>query len=440
MAAPPAPPSDTATADEALFRKTAWRLLLPIAAITFVNALDRMNFSFAAAQMSRDANLTPVSFGTGVSAFFVAYLLFQYPHAMLLRRIGIRPWLVLSMTVWGIASLMMARVQDAQDFHNARFLLGAAEAGFAPGMTWYISRWTLPQARARAMAMVLSAVPVALVLGGPISGWLLGLPNAMGIPEWRFMFFVTALPNFVLAGLVVHWFVDRPSQARWLDAAQARRLEVLSAGDAARAAPRIALAAALRDGRIWLAATAWFFVMTGAYALVFWLPQIVRQLGLSERELVIGTLSALPQAGLFAGLFLNARHSDRRGERFVHTAAGAALAGLALIVALQFPPGGALLAMLVFAGFGLGAAQGVFWTVPPALGIGGGRVPVGVITTINMAGTVGGLVGSPVIGWLYERTGSHATGIGLLAGCLLLAAALLLWGRTLQAGTGGRNE
>ena len=151
--------------NDAVYRKTVWRLLLPIAILTFINSIDRMNVSFAAQQMSREVGLSPTTFGVGVSTFFIAYLLFQYPHALLLRRLGIRLWLLLSMTVWGIAGVMMSRLQDPQDFLVARFVLGAAEAGFAPGMTWYISQWTPRATRARAMAIALSAVPFSLVVG-----------------------------------------------------------------------------------------------------------------------------------------------------------------------------------------------------------------------------------------------------------------------------------
>src|SRR5690606_25344048 len=146
------------------------------------------------------------------------------------------------------------------------------------------------------------------------------------------------------------------------------------------------------DRRIWLCCLVWFLVMTGSYALVYWLPQIVRQLALADSELMIGTLSALPQAGVVAGLVLHARRPDRSGERLRHTAAGALLAGVALVVAVFLPVGASVLALLVVAGFGFGAAQGVFWTVPQALGIGGGHVPVGVIAAISMAGTAGGIV------------------------------------------------
>jgi ACS family tartrate transporter-like MFS transporter len=251
VSAIPAPPG-AAVMDEALYRRTVWRLLLPIAILTFINSIDRMNVSFAAQQMSRDVGLTPSGFGTGVSTFFIAYLLFQFPHAWLLRRIGIRIWLLLSMTVWGIAGLMMSQVQDAGDFLAARFVLGTAEAGFAPGMTWYISQWTPRATRARAMAVALSAVPFSLVVGGPRCGWLLGMSNPLGLAEWRWMFLVSALPNFLFAIAAAAYFVDRPGRARWLDPGEGERLEarIAAEGSATGSAARLTPAAASRDGRI----------------------------------------------------------------------------------------------------------------------------------------------------------------------------------------------
>jgi ACS family tartrate transporter-like MFS transporter len=420
----------TATnAGEQLYRRTLWRLLIPIAILTFINSIDRMNVSFAGQPMSADVGMSPTVYGLGVSAFFAAYLLFQYPHALLLRRMGIRPWLFLSMCVWGIAGILMSRVQDANDFMIARFLLGMAEAGFAPGMTWYISQWTPRATRARAMAVALAAVPFSLVVGGPLCGWLLGMSNPMDLPGWRWMFLISAIPNFLFAIIAAAYFVDRPRQARWLSNEEGEQLEAQIAAERDGSAPAsIPWREAATDGRIWLCCAVWFLVMTGSYALVYWLPQIVRQLALSSSELMIGTLSALPQAGVVAGLFLNARHSDRSGERLRHSAVGALLAGVALAVAVLLPEGPAVLVLLVIAGFGFGATQGVFWTVPQALGIGGGHVPVGVIAAISMAGTAGGLVGPVMLGWLLEASGSHVAGILVLASFLLVAsAALALW-------------
>jgi ACS family tartrate transporter-like MFS transporter len=330
------------------------------------------------------------------------------------------------MLVWGIAGVLMSRVQDSGDFLFARFLLGMAEAGFAPGMTWYISQWTTRATRARAMALALSAVPFSLVVGGPLCGWLLGMSNPLGITEWRWMFLVSAIPNFLFALGAAAYFVDRPSRARWLSDEEGRRLETAVLAETDRgSAQQLAVAALARDARIWLCCAVWFLVMTGSYALVYWLPQIVRQLAITDSELLIGTLSALPQAGLVTGLFLNARHSDRSGERLKHTAVGAALAGIALAIAVALPVGAGVLALLVVAGFGIGATQGVFWAVPSALGIGGGQVPVGVIAAISMAGTAGGIAGPAMLGRLLDATGSHVAGILVLA-VLLLAAAILL--------------
>ena len=415
-------------APDLLYGRTLWRLLLPIALLTFINAIDRMNVSFAGQPMSQSVGLSPTTFGYGVSTFFVAYLIFQYPHALLLRRWGIRPWLLVSMTVWGIAGIMMSRVQDANDFLFARFLLGTAEAGFAPGMTWYISQWTPLATRARAMAVVLSAVPFSLVVGGPLCGWLLGMQNPLGLESWRWMFLVSALPNFVFAVVAAAYFVDRPSKAHWFAPGEGRQLEQRIAAEVAPASTAAAQTTlgVLGNARVWLCCAVWFLVMTGSYAMVYWLPQIVRQLALARSEWLIGTLSALPQAALVLGLCLNARHSDRTGERLGHCAIGAMLAGFALLFAALLPVGPGVLALLIVAGFGIGANQGVFWTLPASLGIGGGQVPVGVIAFISMAGTVGGIVGPTLLGHLFEQSDSHVAGILVLAGFLLLASALLL--------------
>lgn len=417
--------------NEALYRRTVWRLLLPIAALTFINGIDRLNISFAGQMMSRDVGLSPTQFGLGVSTFFVAYLLFQYPHALLLRRFGIRLWLLLSMTVWGVAGILMSRVQNQIDFLIARFLLGTAEAGFAPGMTWYISQWTPRSTRARAMAVALSAVPLSLVVGGPLCGALLGMSNPLGLQAWRWMFLVSAVPNFLFALLAVGYFVDRPSQAAWLASGAGEELEAAIAAEATiKITDASTSGSALRDLRIWLCSAVWFLVMTGSYALVYWLPQIVRQMAFAHNELLIGTLSALPQAALVAGLFLNARASDRSGERLMHTAAGALLAGIALALAVFLSANMMVLALLIAAGFGIGATQGVFWALPAALGIGDGQVPVGVIAAISMAGTAGGIVGPLMLGHLREVSGSHQSGILVLASFLLVGALLLALWRT----------
>lgn len=426
---------ETPAIERALFAKIVPRLLLPIALLTFVNAIDRMNISFAGAALSRELGLTPATFGAGISTFFVAYLLFQYPHALLLKRWGLRNWLLLSVSVWGIASLLMAQAREPWHFFAVRFLLGVAEAGFAPGMTWLIGQWTTPALRGRAMSIALVAVPAALVLGGPLCGALLGMTNPLGVSGWRWMFLVSAVPNFVLAIAAWFYFVDDPAQARWLTATE-RSLIAQPSAVATPTARSRASAAGFGDARVWRCSLIWLCVMTGAYALVYWLPQLVRQLAPGRGELLIGSLSALPQAGIALGLLVNAWHSDRSGERIRHVALGAFLGGAAMLLAAALPSGGGTLLLLTIAGVGLGAAQGVFWTLPSSIGIGEGRPPVEAIALISMFGTAGGIVGPWLIGALVGATGSFALGIALLAGLLVLAAILVFTLRQIQETAG----
>lgn len=407
-------------------RKLAIWLILPIALITFVNSIDRVNVSYAGSAMSADLGLAPDQFGLGVSMFFLAYLLFQYPHVRLLRSWGIKPWLFVSMVLWGISGLWMARVESAAEFYAARFLLGMAEAGFAPGMTWLISRWTPPSMRAGALAGALVAVPLSMVLGGPLCGWLLGVANPLGVEPWRYMFLLIAVPNIVLAGVAALYMVDSPDKASWLTPAQREWLAAeFVAQEGAADSPAVPLGQLARDPWLWRCCIAWLLIMTGSYALVFWLPQLIRQLELGSSELMIGTLSALPLAGLALGLLVNGRRSDRRKERLRHTGFPAAAAGLAMLAAAFLPPGWPVLALLCLAGLGIGAAQGVFWAIPGTVRLGGDRVPVGAIALISMFGTAGGIIGPWVTGALTGSSGSFALAIGLLAALLVLALPVI---------------
>ncbi|MCC7182375.1 MAG: MFS transporter [Rhodocyclaceae bacterium] len=412
-------------------------LIAPIALVTFVNSIDRVNLSYAGHALSADLGLTPEQFGLSVSMFFVAYLVFQYPHARMLRAWGIRPWILLSMSVWGLSGIWMSQVRSVEELYAARFLLGVAEAGFAPGMTWLITQWTPIGMRARALAGALVAVPLSMVLGGPLCGWLLGLEIPGDLAAWRFMFLLLAIPNFVLALIASFYFVDRPEQARWLSTAERVWLvaelaePVRQEGAAAPSFDHLA-----RDPWLWRCAFSWLLVMTGSYALVFWLPQLVRQLDLGGSEFLIGTLAALPLLGLAVGLMLNGRHSDRSGERLLHTGLPAAAAGMAMLIAAFLPAGGLVLGLLVVAGLGIGATQGVFWAIPAAVRLGGERPPVGAIALISMFGTAGGILGPWLTGVLVGGSGGFATAIAVLAGLLIVALFVIGFDRAGRVAAG----
>ncbi len=419
-------------------RKIAVRLVLPIAILTFVNSIDRVNVSYAGSAMSSDLNLSPEQFGQGVSMFFIAYLLFQYPHVRLLKRLGIKLWLFISVLLWACSGIWMAHVQSAGEFYAARFLLGMAEAGFAPGMTWLISRWTPPSIRARALSGALLAVPLSMVLGGPLCGWLLGIANPLGMEAWRYMFLAVAVPNAVLAVAAAFYFVDRPDRARWLTAEELAWLDKeMAPGDGGDKQPAPAFAQIARDPWLWRCSIGWLLIMTGAYALAFWLPQLVRKLDLGGSELMIGTLSALPMLGIAIGLAVNGRLSDRAGERLRHVGIPSAAAGLAMLAAAALQPGWPVLALLFVAGLGLGAAQGVFWAIPSAVRLGGDSVPVGVIALISMFGTAGGIIGPWLTGVLVGSSGSFSLAIGVLASLLVVAPFIVSFdhaGRSKPAG------
>ncbi|MEO6152711.1 MAG: MFS transporter, partial [Croceibacterium sp.] len=305
--------------------------------------------------------------------------------------------------------------------------LGMAEAGFGPGMTWLISRWTPPTMRARALAGALLAVPLSMVLGGPLCGWLLGLSNPVGMPPWRFMFVVIAVPNLVLAVAAALYLCDRPAQARWLADDERAWLDAQFAAQSdpstdGRSTTRVVAS----DPWLWRCAVTWLLIMTGSYALVFWLPQLVRQMHLGGSELAIATLSTLPLLGLAVGLVANGRRSDRTGERLWHVGIPSALAGVAMMLAALLEPGWPVLALLVVAGLGIGAAQGVFWAVPGAVRLGGPQVPGGAIAVISMFGTAGGVIGPWVTGTLLARSGSFSLAIGILASLLIAALVVIV--------------
>jgi MFS transporter, ACS family, tartrate transporter len=410
----------------AVERKLFVWLIIPIALITFVNSIDRVNVSYAGSAMSADLGLTPAQFGQGVSMFFVAYLLFQYPHVRLLRAWGIKPWILVSMLLWGLSGLWMSRIETAAEFYAARFLLGMAEAGFAPGMTWLISQWAPPSIRARALAGALVAVPLSMVLGGPLCGWLLGIANPLDLAPWRFMFLMLAIPNAILAVAAALYLVDRPAKARWLSADERQWLErEFELQEPTSPTPAPSLVQIAGDPWLWRCAATWLLIMTGSYALVFWLPQIVRQMDIGGSEFMIATLSALPLLGLAIGLMANGRRSDRKRERLLHVGIPSALAGGSMLVAALLEPGWPVLALLFIAGLGIGAAQGVFWAIPGAVRLGGARVPAGVIALISMFGTAGGIIGPWLIGVLVAQSGGFSLAIGLLSALLIVVLPVI---------------
>lgn len=401
------------------------RRLIPFLFLLFVvNFLDRVNVGFAALQMNADLGFTPDVFGLGVGVFFVGYLLFEIPSNLVLQRIGARIWIARIMVTWGVLSMAMALVSGTKSFYALRFLLGVAEAGFVPGILLYLGQWFPERARAAAVAKFMSASAISIVVGGPVSGFILQLGGAMGLAGWQWLFILEGAPAVLLGLACLRYLDDRPANAAWLGAGQRTWLAAtLEREAAAHGAHGLSSAgAALRDGKVWLLGGIYFCIGIGFYGVSLWLPQIVRQLS-GWSALTIGLAAAVPFVAAAAAMVLNGRHSDATGERTWHFI-GSALLGAAGFVAgaSAGSPAVALLGVSLGA-VGIWGCIGVFWSLPMAM-LGGTGAAVG-IALINSVGNVGGFAGPYLIGLLRTRTPDFSASLLMVAGFLMLGCLLV---------------
>jgi ACS family tartrate transporter-like MFS transporter len=411
-----------AIASAAIRSRLTWRLVAPLTCLTFLNSIDRVNVSFAALQMNQDLGFTPEQYGFGVGLFFVGYLLCSFPHTAILKRIGARRWICGAVVLWGTVASALSLIQNASQFYVLRVLLGVAESGFAPGIVYIMSQWMPQRFRALSIAGSMLAIPGSMLLGAPLAGWLLTAHTGLPVPGWRFLFMAEGLITVVVGLLSPLWFVDEPEQTSWLDADQKRwlRNELERERRDRPATDPSSLGELLRAPQLWAAAAVWFSLMAGSYGIIYWLPQVIKQLS-GLRDLEVSLLSSLPWLGLGAGMLLNAWHSDLTQERHWHVALACLLAALGLWASTAFELGWPALGCLTIGAFGLGAAQGAFWALPTSLL--DRRVAAAGLTFITVLGSSGGLVAPPLIGMLRARTGSFGVAVGLLGGVLCVGAA-----------------
>ena len=404
-------------------RKIIVRLIIPIMVLTVLNSLDRVNISFAALQMNADLGLTAELYGYAVSIFFVSYLLFQFPSAKALRMLGARMWIFAVVLIWGISATCMSLVQNVWHLYILRFCLGIAEAGFAPGVVFLCSCWVPKNYRARAIATTMLAIPISIVLGGPLSGWLLSMQSPFGLPGWRWMFLMEGLPAIALAFVALKVFAHAPQQAPWLNEQEKLWLDSELRQEQAQknAAGATSFRDVITDARILCSAGIWFALIFGSYGIMFWLPLVMQEMtGLGEFQ--IGLLSALPWLGVGTGMILVSRHSDLKQERFWHVGVAAIAGGLCLLGSAYSPSHGLSLLLLFLSGVGLGGAQGTFWTIPTA--VMAQSVAASGVVLINLIGNISSLINSTVIGYVRESTGSYQLTIVLLS--VIIACAGLL--------------
>jgi ACS family tartrate transporter-like MFS transporter len=402
------------------------RRLIPFLFVLYlVSYLDRVNVGFAALQMNTALNFSPTVYGFGAGIFFLSYVLFEIPSNLLLHRIGVRIWIARIMITWGVVSAATMFVRGATSFFVLRFLLGAAEAGFFPGIILYLTRWFPAAERARAVAWFMTATALAGVVGGPVSGALLTLHGSGGLAGWQWLFLLEGVPAVALGFAVLLWLPDRPRDARWLTADESRAIEaaIEAEQDGIRSTAHEALGPALMSGRVWLLASIYFTIVVSFYGISLWLPQIVQSFAHAS-DLRVGLLSAIPYVAAAAGMVIVASRSDRSGERGGYVAMSAIVGAAGFILAAWFDNGAASLAALSLAAFGVWSTLGPFWTFPPRFLI--GPAAAGGIALINSVGNVGGFVGPYLLGYVRERTGSFASGLLVLAASLVMTAVLAL--------------
>jgi ACS family tartrate transporter-like MFS transporter len=418
--------------ETAVVAQLTWRLVPFLFLLYIVAYLDRINVGFAALQMQQDLGLSDAVYGLGAGIFFAGYFLFQVPSNLVLQRVGARRWIATLMVAWGFISAAMALAQGPRSFYALRFLLGSAEAGFFPGVILYLKTWFPAGARARTVARFMTAAPLSGVIGGPISGALLGFHPKIGLAGWQWMFLLEGIPAVLLGAAASVYLIDRPDDAKWLSPEERGWLRQRLGCESPSAAPTDTAAGpfgawgalhALRLWRIWILAFVYFGLNTVSYGMSLWLPKLIQSLG-TLSNLQIGVVSAIPYVVAAIVMVVVGLHSDRTSERRWHTA-GPAFLGAAAMGAAAFAHSVApAVALISIAVLGVFSMMGPFWAMPTSL-LSVTTAAAG-IAFINSVGNLGGFFGPYIIGRLRNSTGEFRGGLLAIASALAISGALAL--------------
>lgn len=416
-------PIPAAGSSEALLasatRKNLVRLIPIVAVAYFFNYIDRTNVGFAALTMNRDLGLTNAEFGAAAGLFFVGYCLLEVPSNLALYRVGARRWLARIMISWGLLSAATALVTGPTSFYVLRVLTGAAEAGFFPGVLFYLSTWFPAQSRVRVLAWFLVAIPLSSVVGGPLSVALLQLDGLLGWKGWQWLFLVEGLPACLMGVLTLLVLRDTPQEATWLTPDErAALLDALERESTNR--PRKDFLAALRDGKVWILTGILFSYWLGINGIAIWLPLILKGHGLTDIQ--IGWLSALPYLVASAAMIVWARHMDRTGRHLANLAATCLVAAAGFVISVLFASLVPAMIGITFAVIGLSSARPAFYSLPSRYLT--GAAAAGGIAFINAVGSLSGYVAPWIMGVLKDATGSFNAGLLGLAAMLVVSALL----------------
>jgi len=415
-----------AITEAAVVRKTAWRIM-PLIMICYLFAFfDRINISFAKFQLQGDLGLSDTAYGLGASLFVVGYVLFEVPSNMMLYKVGARRWIARIMISWGIATAAMVFVHSEWQFYGLRFLIGAMEAGFAPGVLYYLTLWFPTSFRGRVTSMLFLASAFAGLFGAPFSGLILGnLEGALGLRGWHWLFLLGGVPCVALGLVVLNQLKDRIEDAKWLSPAEQATLR----NSVTQAAPHGAghsLWAAIRTPGFLTLGLVYFLIQIASYGLNFWAPHLIRSAG-TQNSTVIGLLTAVPYVCGAISMVLIGRLSDASGQRHKYVAGLLILAALGFFSAGFFDKHTGLLVLaLAVLGAGVVASIPAFWALPPKLVTGAGAA--GGIALINTLGQLGGIVSPVMVGRIKDVTGSTTPALYVIGALALLCALIVLRG------------
>jgi MFS transporter, ACS family, tartrate transporter len=414
------------TSNQATVRKIGLRLLPFLFLLYIVAFLDRVNVSFAGLEMMRDLNFSDRVFGLGAGIFFVGYVVFEIPGALLVERSSARKVIARILLTWGIVTVLVALVRTPGQFYVARFLLGAAEAGFFPGVLVYLTHWFRYEDRAKAAASFMAAIPVANVVGSPLAGAILNVHWA-GWPGWRWLFVLEGLPAVVLGVVTLYFLPDWPANAKWL--AKDEREWITQELERERAANPVArevsVSQALRMPRVILLTLVYFLSVTGIYGFAMWFPTILKR-ATGYSNLTVTLLAALPYVAGIVAMLLNGWHSDHSRERRWHTAiplfAGAACLGGAVLFSDQLA---VAFVLMIVVGACTTAFLPSFWPLPSEFLV--ASAAAAAMGLINALGNLGGFLGPFAMGFLRSRSGSFLPGLMLLLASMAVAGVLVLF-------------
>jgi MFS transporter, ACS family, tartrate transporter len=400
---------------ETCIARVRLRLIPFLASLYLIAYLDRVNVGFAALQMNADLGFSGSVYGFGAGIFFIGYFLFEVPSNLVLARVGARIWIARIAIVWGLVSISEMFVRGPVSFYIVRFLLGAAEAGFFPGIVFYFTNWFPARERARAVAQFSTASMAAGILGAPLSGVLLSMRGVAGLDGWQWLFLVEGVPAVVLGVVALFYLDDGPEHARWLpDAEKAWLIEALQRerDELKTIAGGHTAVNALRSLLVWRFALGLFLIVTSGYGFSFFLPQIVKGLS-GGSDLAVGFLTAVPFAVAAIGMVVVAAHSDRTGERRWHIAGCGLLAAIGLGASSIAPTPALAFAALAVGAIGLYSFTPPFWSLPTAV-LRGDAAAAG-IGLINAVGNLGGFIGPFLMGWIRDISGDFLVGLRVLA-------------------------